>query len=146
MRQPVKKNMIDVSLWSPRLLAALRMVTALLFIEHATMKFLEFPAYIPNTPHPLPPLEAVAGIIELVAGPLILVGLFTRIAAFIASGEMAVAYFLVHIKLSVWPTLNHGEPAIAFCFIFLYLSAAGAGSWSLDGARGLRDSRTEKFA
>ena len=124
--------MINLSIWSPRLLAVLRIVTALLFLEHATMKFLLFPAPIAGLPYPLPTIETVAGMIEAVTGTLMLAGLFTRTAAFIASGEMAVAYFLVHIHINFWPTLNHGEVAIMFCFIFLYLSAAGPGIWSLE--------------
>jgi putative oxidoreductase len=134
------KDLMDLSVWSPRLLAVLRMVTGLLFIEHFTMKFFLFPAPIPG-PYPLPPIEVAAGIIEAIVGPLVMLGLFTRAASFIASGEMAVAYFLVHIKISVWPTLNFGEPVIFFCFIFLYLSAAGAGAWSLDRVREARRSR-----
>ena len=76
-----------------------------------------------------------AGVIELVAGVVITLGLFTRLAAFIAAGEMAAAYFIIHFPKSVWPTLNMGEVAILFCFIFLYLAAAGAGAWSVDSAR-----------
>lgn len=124
--------MLDLAVWPPRLLAVLRIVTALLFLEHATMKFLLFPAAIVGVAYPLPTIEVVAGLIEAVTGILMLVGLFTRISAFIASGEMAVAYFLVHIRISVWPTLNQGEVAIMFCFVFLYLAVAGAGSWSID--------------
>jgi putative oxidoreductase len=142
MRKAMKKNIIDFSVWSPRLLAVLRMVTGLLFIEHATMKLFLFPGPIPG-PYPLPPIEIAAGIIEAVVGPLVMLGLFARVAAFIASGEMAVAYFLVHLKISVWPTLNFGEPVIFFCFIFLYMSAAGAGSWSLDQVRETWRSRAE---
>jgi putative oxidoreductase len=130
--------MIDTSTWTTRVLAILRIVTALLFLQHATMKFLEFPARIAGLPYSLPTIEIVAGIIEAVAGALILVGQFTRVAAFIASGEMAVAYFLVHLHLSFPPTLNQGEPAIFFCFIFLFLAVAGAGSWSLEDIRQIK--------
>jgi putative oxidoreductase len=76
-----------------------------------------------------------AGVIELVAGILITLGLFTRLAAFIASGELAAAYFIGHFPHGFWPVVNKGEPAILFCFIFLYLAAAGPGAWSIDGAR-----------
>jgi putative oxidoreductase len=79
-----------------------------------------------------------AGVIELVAGVLITIGLFTRLAAFIASGEMAVGYFMMHFPKGFWPLQNMGESAILFCFVFLYLAAAGAGAWSIDEAR-LRD-------
>ena len=76
-----------------------------------------------------------AGAIEFVAGILITIGLFTRLAAFIASGEMAVAYFIGHATKGFWPIANMGEGAILFCFIFLYLAAAGPGAWSIDNAR-----------
>ena len=82
-------------------------------------------------------LSGVGGIIELVAGALIILGLFSRCAAFVASGEMAVAYFLVHMKLfggiNFFPTQNGGDAAILFCFIFLYLAAAGPGRFSVNG-------------
>ena len=80
----------------------------------------------------LSPLLTVAGVIELVGGAAILLGLFTRPVAFIASGEMAFAYFIGHFPHGFWPIQNHGEPAVLFCFIFLFLSAAGAGPFSLD--------------
>jgi putative oxidoreductase len=117
----------------PQLLAILRIVAGLLLIEHATMKFFHFPA--PLMPGPLPPLLVAAGAIELVAGALITLGLFTRLAAFVASGELAVAYFIGHFPKGFWPAINGGEAAILFCFIFLYLAAAGPGAWSIDRAR-----------
>jgi putative oxidoreductase len=80
----------------------------------------------------LTPLLATAGWLEVVVGTLILLGLFTRPAAFIASGEMAFAYFIGHFPHGFWPIQNHGEPAVLLCFIFLYLAAAGAGPISLD--------------
>jgi len=122
-----------LSRWQPQLLALLRIVTGLLFVEHATQKFFAFPATFPV--HPLPPMLVAAGVIELVAGLLVTVGLFTRLAAFIASGEMAVGYFVGHASKGFWPAVNGGEGAILFCFIFLYLAAAGPGAWSIDGAR-----------
>lgn len=122
-----------LSRWQPQILALLRIVTGLLFLEHATMKFFHFPA--PLMPGPLPPLLIAAGVIELVAGLLVTIGLFARLAAFIASGEMAVGYFMFHFSKGFWPTLNMGEGAILFCFIFLYIAAAGPGAWSIDGAR-----------
>jgi putative oxidoreductase len=123
-----------VTKWAPQLLAVLRIVAGLLFLEHATMKFFAFPAPFPM-PGPLPPLLMAAGVIELVTGVLIALGLFTRIAAFIASGEMAVGYFMMHASKSFWPAVNQGETAILFCFVFLYLAAAGPGAWSIDNAR-----------
>ena len=122
-----------LSRWQPQLLAVLRIVAALLFLEHGLMKLFHFPA--PQMPGPLPTLLVVAAVIELVAGVLITLGLFTRLAAFVASGEMAVAYFMFHGSKGFWPAVNKGEAAILFCFVFLYLAAAGAGAWSIDGAR-----------
>ena len=122
-----------LSRWQPQLLALLRIVTGLLFLEHATSKFFAFP--VPFPMQPLPPMLMAAGVIELVAGVLITIGLFTRLAAFIASGEMAVGYFMMHFPQGFWPLVNKGEAAILFCFVFLYLAAAGAGAWSIDGAR-----------
>jgi len=117
----------------PQLLAILRIVAGLLFLEHGTMKLFHFPAA--QMPGPLPTLLMVAGMIELVAGALVTIGLFTRLAAFIASGEMAVAYFMGHFPKSPWPGINMGDAAVLFCFIFLYIAAAGPGAWSVDGAR-----------
>jgi putative oxidoreductase len=122
-----------LSRWQPQLLAILRIVTGLLFVEHATSKFFAFP--VPFPVQPLPPMLVAAGTIELIAGLLITLGLFTRLAAFIASGEMAIGYFIGHFPKGFWPVQNGGEGAILFCFIFLYLAAAGAGAWSIDGAR-----------
>jgi putative oxidoreductase len=123
-----------LSRWQPQLLALLRIATGLLFLEHATQKFFAFPAPFPM-PGPLPPMLVAAGVIELVAGLLVTLGLFTRLAAFVASGEMAIAYWMAHGSKSFWPAVNQGEAAILYCFIFLYLAAAGAGAWSVDGAR-----------
>lgn len=123
-----------LSRWQPQLLAILRIVTAMLFIEHATIKLLGFP------PGGLPGLQAIggflwiAGVVELAAGILVLFGLFTRLAAFVAAGEMAVAYWMIHAPKSPFPAVNMGEGAILFCFVFLYLAAAGAGAWSVDGS------------
>lgn len=118
--------------WAPRVLALLRIMTALLFTEHGLMKLVGFPATQPGAPHPLPAMLILAALIEVVGGGLLAAGLFTRVTAFIASGEMAIAYFLVHAQKGFWPALNLGEPAILFCFIFLYLAFAGPGAWSLD--------------
>jgi len=120
-----------LSRWQPQLLALLRIFTALLFLEHATQKFFAFPAPFPM-PGPLPTILVAAGVIELTAGILVTIGLFTRIAAFIAAGEMAAAYFMMHFPKSFWPAVNMGEAAVLYCFVFLYLAAAGPGAWSLD--------------
>jgi len=119
--------------YQPQALALLRIVTGLLFLEHGLSKFFDIP--VPFPVHPLPTLLAVAGAIELVGGFLITIGLFTRLAAFICSGEMAVAYFYGHFPKGFWPAANMGEAAILFCFVFLYLAAAGPGAWSVDHVR-----------
>ena len=80
-------------------------------------------------------LPLVAGWIEVITGLLILIGFFTGLAAFIASGEMAVAYFMVHAKDGFWPIVNHGEVAVLYCFAFLYMAAHGSGIWSIDSVR-----------
>lgn len=117
--------------WAPYVLTALRVITVLLFFEHATMKFFEFPAPIPGMSS-LPPLLLFAGAIEVLTSILMLVGLYTQVAALIASGEMAAAYFMAHAPQSFWPVLNMGEVAILFCFVFLYISFAGPGRFALD--------------
>ena len=119
--------------YQPQALALLRIVTGLLFLEHGLSKFFDIP--VPFPVHPLPTLLAVAGAIELVGGFLITIGLFTRLAAFICSGEMAIAYFYGHFPKGFWPAANMGEAAILFCFVFLYLAAAGPGAWSVDHMR-----------
>jgi len=127
--------MPNLAAYAPRALAILRIMAGLLFLEHATSKFFAFP--VPFPVQPLPTLLMAAGVIELVAGILITLGLFTRLAAFIASGEMAVAYFMQHNPNGFWPLANKGEPAILFCFIFFYLIFAGPGSWALDHVIGM---------
>ena len=122
------------TVWAPRLLGVLRIVTALIFIAHGTQKLLGFPASA-NPGPALFSLIGLAGVLELVGGALILVGLFTRPVAFVLSGQMAVAYFIAHHPKSFFPVLNGGDAAILYCFVFLYLVAAGPGAWSLDGAR-----------
>jgi putative oxidoreductase len=97
----------------------------------ATQKFFAFPAPFPM-PGPLPTILIAAGVVELTAGMLVTIGLFTRIAAFLAAGEMAVAYFMMHFPKSFWPAVNMGEAAILYCFVFLFIAAAGPGAWSLD--------------
>jgi len=125
------------SAWAPRILSVLRIMTGLLFIEHGTMKFFNFPpSEMFAQGVELVSLFGLAGVLELVGGALIILGLFTRPVAFILSGEMAVAYFMAHAPGSFYPVINEGEAAIMYCFVFLYLACAGPGPWSVDGARG----------
>lgn len=119
-----------LSAYAPQVLAALRVVAALLFIAHGTQKLLGFPAT--EMQPPLMSLFGAAGIIEIVAGLMMLVGFFTRPAAFIASGTMAIAYWMVHAPMNGFPVNNGGDAAILFCFVFLYLAFAGPGAWSLN--------------
>jgi len=119
------------SKWTPRLLSILRIVVALLFIEHGTQKLIGFPVPL-NTSGSLPPLMLVAGVLESCGGLLILLGLFTRPVAFLLSGEMAVAYFTSHAPRGFFPLQNMGEVTVLYCFIFLFMVVAGGGVWSLD--------------
>jgi putative oxidoreductase len=121
------------TVWAPRALAILRIVAALIFMEHGTQKLLGFPPS--DNPGPaLFSLLGLAGVLEVVGGILLLLGLFTRPVAFILSGQMAVAYWMAHAPQSFFPALNGGDAAILYCFVFLYLAVAGAGAWSLDNA------------
>ena len=121
--------------WSPLMLAVLRIVTALIFMEHGTQKLLGFPAGS-NPQPPLFSLYGFAGMLELVGGVLILLGLFTRPVAFILSGQMAFAYFLGHAPRGFFPVNNGGDASILYCFVFLYLAVAGPVAWSVDASRG----------
>ena len=121
--------------WSPQLLSIFRIIFALLFIEHASAKLFHFPHVAMFDGLRIMSVLGIGGIIELVGGTLVLIGLFTPIAAFILSGEMAVAYFMFHAPQGFFPLLNGGEEAILYCFGFLYLAAAGGGAWSVDAAR-----------
>jgi putative oxidoreductase len=123
-----------LSKYSSQILGITRIVAGLAFLEHGTTKLFNFP---PGELHPpLLSLLGIGGIIELTAGVLIALGLFSRCAAFVASGEMAVAYFLFHMKIlgqtDLFPARNGGDAAILFCFIFLYLAAAGPGAFALN--------------
>ncbi|KJF73521.1 DoxX family protein [Agrobacterium arsenijevicii] len=119
-----------LSRYQPYALAALRIIAALLFIEHGTQKLFGFPAS--QMQGALPTMLIVAALLELVGGFLVLIGLFTRPVAFILSGQMAVAYFMAHAPSNFFPALNGGDAAILFCFVFLYLVFAGAGALSVD--------------
>jgi putative oxidoreductase len=117
---------------SPYLFSILRIVAALLFLEHGTQKLFGYPPGQPFTGFPTFTLLGVAGMIEVAGGFLVLIGLFTRPTAFILSGEMAVGYFRAHFPRSFFPLLNGGEITVMLCFYFLYLSATGPGPWSID--------------
>jgi putative oxidoreductase len=122
--------------FSPQLYAVLRIVAGFAYLLHGTQKLFGTPA-MPGPPGgkaagSLPPLLMVAGVIETVCGLLILLGLLAGWAAFLASGEMAVAYFMQHFPRHPLPVANQGDPAVLFCFIFLYIASVGSGVWSLD--------------
>jgi putative oxidoreductase len=121
--------------WQPRLLGLLRIVTALLLLQHGTAKLFGFPHVAMFDNVQLLSLLGIAGILEFAGGVLLLLGLCTRPVAFILSGEMAVAYFLAHAQKSFFPILNQGELAVLYCFVLLYLAAAGGGAWSLTSRR-----------
>lgn len=129
-------NFAFLSRWSPQLLSVMRIIAALLFFAHGSAKLLGFPYVEMLAGVPVASLYGIAGVIEIIAGILLAIGLFTRLVAFIASGEMAIAYFHTHAPQNFHPLLNGGEAAILFCFIFLYIAAAGPGSWSVDASRG----------
>lgn len=118
-----------------RMLATFRIVATLVFMSVGTMKLFGFPPMPAGSP-PIALLSqmGLGGLLEVFGGFLILIGLFTRPAAFVLSGEMAVAYFQFHFPQSFFPTTNMGIPAIMYCFFFLYLVFAGPGAWSVDAA------------
>lgn len=118
--------------WSGRMLSVLRIVAGLLFFEHGLQKVFDFPPLTPPVPYLLGSLLGVAGMIETIGGFALIAGLLTRPVALIAAGEMAVAYFKVHLPRSVFPINNRGDNVVLFCFVFLYLVFAGAGPWSVD--------------
>jgi putative oxidoreductase len=123
-----------LSAYRPQALAALRIMTALLFIEHGTQKFFNFPAA--EQPFgDLLNLIGLAGVLEIAGGALILIGLFTRPVAFVLCGFMAFAYFMAHAPQNFFPVNNRGDAAVLFCFVFLYLTAAGPGAFALDNRR-----------
>jgi putative oxidoreductase len=117
--------------FSSHLLSVLRIMTGLLILQHGTAKYLGIPASPMNGASPLT-MSGAAGVLELIGGALIVLGLFTRPAAFILSGMCAVAYFYAHAPHGFYPMLNMGELAVLYCFVFLYLAAAGGGPWAVD--------------
>jgi len=123
--------------WAPRVLSILRIVSGYLLLLHGTTKYFGFPgAAIENLQ--ITSLMGVAGLIETIGGFLLLIGLFTRIAAFIASGFTAAAYFIGHVGakgLFFFPVVNGGDAAVLFCFVFFYIFFAGPGPWSVDALR-----------
>ena len=118
--------------YTPYALAVLRIVTALIFMLHGTQKLFGFPEPPGQGYPPAFSLFWIGGVIEVVGGTLILLGLFTRPAAFLLSGEMAVAYWMFHAPRNPYPLLNDGDAAILYCFVFLLLVFSGPGAWSLD--------------
>jgi putative oxidoreductase len=120
--------------WTPRALSLLRIITGLMIIEHGMAKYLGFPVVPALAKVQLLSLPGIGGVLELIGGALLIAGLFTQPVAFILSGEMAVAYFVVHAPRSFFPLLNGGSLAIIYCFACLYLSTAGGGPWSVDAA------------
>ncbi len=115
----------------PHVFALFRLVIGLLFACHGGQKLLGFPPGGHGRP-PLASLAGISGIIELVCGLLVAVGFLSSVAALIASGEMAVAYFLQHAPHGFWPIENKGELAVVYCFVFLFIAAHGSGDWSID--------------
>lgn len=127
-------SIIPASL-APKLHAVLRITTGLSFLHHGTAKIIHFPA-LPGLDQLPYPMLIGTGLLELVGGILIIIGLFTRVTAFVLSGFMAVAYFMIHVfvvgKGNIFPGANFGEAAYLYTFIFLFLASAGAGAWALD--------------
>ena len=121
--------------FTPQLRSVLRIMAGLLLLQHGTAKVLNFPAS-QMADVSLSSLPGIAGIFELITGVLLVIGLFSRPAAFVASGVTAAAYFIAHAPQGFYPLLNGGELAALYSFVFLYLAAAGPGPWSVDAAKG----------
>lgn len=119
--------------YQPQVLSILRIVVGLIFLQHGLQKWFGFPVAVPALAHiQLLSMVGIAGVVEIICGSLITIGLVTRYAAFIASGEMAVAYFISHFPRGFMPIANGGNLPVLYCFVFFYLVFAGAGPWSLD--------------
>jgi putative oxidoreductase len=125
-----------LSKFQPVALSLFRFITGLLLLQYGLAKILKFPAGMPFDKVELFSLIGAAGTIELVFGTLLMIGLFTRIAAFILAGEMAFAYFIGHFPRGFFPLINNGTAAILFCFACLYLSTVGGGPYSVDAMMG----------
>jgi putative oxidoreductase len=119
-----------LSAWAPQMLSVLRIMSGLIFMAHGTQKLLNFPPAARAVD--LSTMSGMSGFFELIGGALIALGLFTRPAAFICSGVMAVAYFYAHAPRSFFPVINGGDAAILYCFVFLYIFFAGPGPLSID--------------
>jgi putative oxidoreductase len=126
-------NGIIPASWSGPLLSALRIMTGLLLLQHGLSKFFSWPQ---PGPEQLGGLMIVAAILESVGAVMIILGLFTRVTAFVLAGFTAVAYFMAHAPQGFYPILNQGELAILYCFVFLFLAAQGGGPYSVDASRG----------
>jgi putative oxidoreductase len=124
--------------YAPYLYAVLRIVVGFLFACHGAQKLFGVLGGMgePGATAPLLSMMGLAGVIEFFGGLLIMVGLLTGYAAFIASGQMAAAYFMAHLPRGFWPIENNGELAALYCFVFLYMASRGSGIWSIDSARG----------
>ena len=131
---------VVLAAWAPRVLSLLRIVVALLYLQHGLTKFFGFPGSAPASMPFFPVI--LGGLIETIGSILLLIGLFTRPAAFIMSGEMAIAYWYAHFPRSPFPYNNGGSLAVLYCFVFLYIAFAGPGPWSLDSARGAQPRRS----
>ena len=121
--------------WAPRLLSVLRIVVALLFLQHGLTKLVGFPGAAPANFNWFTLAPGLASLIETFGGLALLFGFYTRVAAFIMSGEMAVAYFMAHQPRNFFPYNNGGDAAVLYCFVFLYLALVGGGEWSVDAKR-----------
>jgi putative oxidoreductase len=125
-----------LSKWSGEILSLLRIAASFMFIQHGTQKLFGFPVE-PRMPYEVMTLNpGLAGLLEVILGPLLLVGIFTRPIALVLSGLMAFAYFMVHAPQGFWTLANNGDSAVLYCFVFLYIAAAGGGKWSVDALRG----------
>ncbi len=135
-------NFDALNRYQPQVLAVLRIVTALAFMAHGTQKMFGFPAsQMGGGGFELFSLMGLAAVLEVFGGLAILLGVLTRPVAFILAGEMAYAYWMMHVPMggSIIPVVNGGDGAVLFCFVFLYLVFAGPGAWSIDGARASRE-------
>jgi putative oxidoreductase len=124
-----------VGSFGPQAYALFRIVFGLLFASHGAQKVFGWFGGVQGSSVPLISLFGVAGLLEMILGVLIVIGFLAGYAAFVASGEMAVAYFMAHFPRAFWPLENEGEPAVLFCFAFLYIATQGSGIWSVDASR-----------